>query len=64
MWEPQLPALGDRFRVVRCDQRGHGASPAPPGRYAIADLGADLLALLDRLDVERVNALLLEHLGD
>jgi 3-oxoadipate enol-lactonase/4-carboxymuconolactone decarboxylase len=54
MWEPQLPALIDR-RVVRFDHRGHGRSPAPPGPYSIADLGADVLALMDRLAIERAD---------
>jgi len=53
MWDPQARALSTRFRVVRYDTRGHGASPAPPGPYAIADLGADLLALMDRLEIGR-----------
>ncbi|GAB7042845.1 MULTISPECIES: bifunctional 3-oxoadipate enol-lactonase/4-carboxymuconolactone decarboxylase PcaDC [Catenuloplanes] len=51
MWDPQLPALSRRFRVIRCDTRGHGRSPVPPGDYALADLGRDALALLDRLGV-------------
>jgi 3-oxoadipate enol-lactonase len=55
MWDPQLPALSERFRVVRYDQRGHGASPVPPGPYTIDDVGGDLLALLDRLDIERAH---------
>jgi 3-oxoadipate enol-lactonase len=55
MWDPQVPALSERFRVVRYDQRGHGASPVPPGPYAIDDVGADLIALLDRLGVERAH---------
>jgi 3-oxoadipate enol-lactonase len=55
MWEPQVSALGDRFRIVRYDHRGHGSSPVPPGPYTIDDIGADLLALLARLDVGRVN---------
>ncbi|HEY4095100.1 MAG TPA: 3-oxoadipate enol-lactonase [Baekduia sp.] len=55
MWDPQIAALRERFRTVRYDQRGHGASPAPPGPYAIADLGRDALALLDRLGLERTS---------
>jgi 3-oxoadipate enol-lactonase len=57
MWRFQLPALAQRLRVVRYDHRGHGASPVPPGPYTVADLGADVIALLDRLGVRRC------HLG-
>ena len=38
MWEPQLPALSERARVIRDDHRGHGGSPAPPGPYEISSL--------------------------
>lgn len=55
MWDPQVPALAERFRVVRYDLRGHGASEVPAGPYAIDDLGGDLLALLDDLDVARAH---------
>jgi 3-oxoadipate enol-lactonase len=52
MWEPQVKPLVDNgFRVLRYDTRGHGESPVPEGPYAIGDLGGDVLALLDRLDV-------------
>jgi 3-oxoadipate enol-lactonase len=51
LWEPQLGALSSRFRVLRYEHRGHGGSPAPPGPYSIADLGADVLALLDGYEV-------------
>ena len=55
MWDPQVPALTERFRVVRYEIRGHDAAPTPDGPYAIADLGGDVLALLDRLGLERVH---------
>jgi 3-oxoadipate enol-lactonase len=53
MWDAQVPAFSERFRMLRYDTRGHGASPVPPGPYTMDELGADVLALLDRLGVER-----------
>lgn len=55
MWDPQLAALEERFRVVRYDSRGHGASPVPAGPYSIEDLTDDVVALLDRLGVARAH---------
>ncbi|MGZ6545427.1 MAG: 3-oxoadipate enol-lactonase [Actinomycetota bacterium] len=55
MWDPQMAALTPHLRVIRYDLRGHGASPIPPAPYDIADLGADVLALLDELDVDRAH---------
>jgi 3-oxoadipate enol-lactonase/4-carboxymuconolactone decarboxylase len=56
MWEPQLRELTTRFRVVRYEHRGHGGTPLPtPGPYTIADLGTDLVDLLDHLGVERAS---------
>jgi 3-oxoadipate enol-lactonase len=55
MWEPQAMGLRCHFRVVRFDLRGHGSSPVPPGPYSIADFGADVIALMDRLEIERAS---------
>jgi 3-oxoadipate enol-lactonase len=55
MWDGVAAALGGRFRLVRFDHRGHGGSPVLPGPYQIADLGRDLLALLDTLGLDRVS---------
>ncbi|WP_203930010.1 3-oxoadipate enol-lactonase [Virgisporangium ochraceum] len=51
MWDGQVAALSERFTVIRCDTRGHGGSPVPPGPYSLDDLGADVLALLDSLEI-------------
>jgi 3-oxoadipate enol-lactonase len=55
LWDPQVEALRSRFRIVRHDARGHGASDAPKGPYSIELLGGDVLSLLDRFEIERVH---------
>ena len=55
MWLPQADALRPHFCTVRYDIRGHGASEVLPGPYSMADLGSDLVDLLDRLGIERVS---------
>jgi 3-oxoadipate enol-lactonase len=55
LWEPQLEQLTSRLRVVRYDHRGHGRSPVPDGPYTIAELGHDVLGVLDELGVERAH---------
>lgn len=45
VWDPQLPLLAERFRVLRYDHLGHGDSSVPPGPYTISEL-ADALAEL------------------
>jgi len=52
---PTDPGASERFRVVRYDTRGHAGAPVPEGPYTLADLGGDVLALLDRLGVERAH---------
>jgi 3-oxoadipate enol-lactonase len=55
MWDEQASALTNRFRVLRYDQRGHGATEAPPGRYAFDTLLADALGLLDALSIKKAH---------
>ena len=57
MWDTQVPALAERFRVVRYDARGHGRSPVPHGPYTLDDLVDDAVALLERLQVERAHVI-------
>jgi 3-oxoadipate enol-lactonase len=55
MWDRVTPLLAERLRVIRYDARGHGRSPVPEGPYEMADLGGDVVALLDRLGLERAS---------
>jgi 3-oxoadipate enol-lactonase len=54
MWDPQMPALADRFRVLRYDHPGHGRSPLSEDRTVTA-LAAQLLGLLDGLGFVQVS---------
>ena len=55
MWEPQMKALGQVFRVIRYDRRGHGKSGVPPGPYSMERFGRDVLAILDDLNIEKIH---------
>jgi len=55
MWDEQAEALKDSYRVLRYDQRGHGATDAPAGRYAFDTLLADALGLLDALSIKKAH---------
>ena len=54
LWTENVEYWGERFRILRFDQRGHGGSEAPPGPYSLGDLGRDFMGLLDELELERV----------
>jgi len=53
MWEAQMPAFTEHFRVLRYNARGHGNTPLPTEGVSLASLGNDVIALLDCLGVER-----------
>ena len=55
MWEPQIAAFSENFRVIRYDRRGHGKSDVPDGPYSMQRFGRDALAILDALDVKRAH---------
>jgi 3-oxoadipate enol-lactonase / 4-carboxymuconolactone decarboxylase len=52
-WDAQAADLQSRFRLLRSDLRGHGATDAPNGDYTIEMLARDALALADALGIER-----------
>ncbi|HKS14538.1 MAG TPA: 3-oxoadipate enol-lactonase [Pseudomonas sp.] len=55
MWDAQVAAWSAHFRVLRYDTRGHGGSLVTEGPYSIEQLGGDVLALLDALNIEQAH---------
>jgi pimeloyl-ACP methyl ester carboxylesterase len=53
MFEPQIRALADRYRVITPDLRGHGNSEHRVEEYTQWDLMEDHVALLDSLGIDR-----------
>jgi pimeloyl-ACP methyl ester carboxylesterase len=53
MWDPVAPALGDAFRVITPDSRGHGRSPNPAGKLSYPLLADDIAALISALGLRR-----------
>ena len=51
MWDPQIAALKDRYRILAYDTRGHGATEAPKGAYTLEGLADDLYFLLKELKI-------------
>jgi 3-oxoadipate enol-lactonase len=55
MWDKQMPAFLEHFRVVRYDTRGHGGSRVTEGPYSIAQLGRDAVSIMDALRLDKVH---------
>jgi pimeloyl-ACP methyl ester carboxylesterase len=54
MWDGQVAAFADRYRIITWDMRGHGQSgdPADPAAYSQALTIGDMAAVLDSFGVE------------
>ncbi len=53
LWDDVAEKLGDRYRVLRYDHRGHGRTEAVPGPYTFPMLIRDVLGIWDALGVDR-----------
>ncbi|MGH3170506.1 MAG: alpha/beta fold hydrolase [Trebonia sp.] len=51
IWDPVLPALTPKYRVIRYDTRGFGQSPAPAVKFSLL---RDLISVLDHYGLDRV----------
>ncbi|MGH3210433.1 MAG: alpha/beta fold hydrolase [Trebonia sp.] len=56
-WRELIPLLAASRRLICPDLRGFGWSGAPAGGYRTADLAADTVALLDALELDRVDVI-------
>jgi len=53
MWDPQLEAFKDRYRILAYDMRGHGQTTAPGGAYTLDMLADDVMGLVSSLNIKR-----------
>ncbi len=49
LWDPQVQQLASDFRILRYDNRGHGASDVPPGPYSVERMALDARELIEGL---------------
>jgi 3-oxoadipate enol-lactonase len=63
MWEPVMPRLSAGRQVYAYDIRGHGEAAEAPAPRGMADTGADLIALLDALGLDRAHVVGLSYGG-
>src|SRR5688572_22678739 len=55
MWDPQIEAFKDRYRMLAYDMRGHGASAAPQGPYTLDLLAEDVIALMGHTGIAKAS---------
>jgi 3-oxoadipate enol-lactonase len=56
-WDPIVPGLAARHRVVVFDNRGIGDSEKPDGPYTAAEMAGDALQVLDEAGIDRAHVL-------
>lgn len=52
-WHKMVPFLAEHFQVITLDNRGVGQSDKPAGPYTASLLAADVVGLLDALNIEK-----------
>jgi 3-oxoadipate enol-lactonase len=55
MWDAQIEAFKDRYRILAYDMRGHGQSAAPAGPYTLDLLAEDVVALMKHAGIARAS---------
>jgi 3-oxoadipate enol-lactonase len=55
IWDPQMDALKEQYRILRYDVRGHGGTSAPEGDYTVELLADDAIGLMDELGIDSVH---------
>jgi 3-oxoadipate enol-lactonase len=55
MWDDQAAVLNKSYRVLRYDQRGHGRTQVPEGKYSFDMLVSDVIGLMDALSIARAH---------
>jgi len=56
-WDPIVPGLAERYRVLVFDNRGIGESDKPEGPYTARQMAGDAMQVLDEAGVERAHVL-------
>ena len=55
MWDSQVAAFTESFRVLRHDHPGHGGSPRPEGAVSVETIALGVLELLDERRIARAS---------
>ena len=54
-WAAQVEFFANRYQTITVDLRGHGQSDKPAGPYSMPMFAADVIALLDHLNIHSVH---------